>query len=405
MPDYHYRILNKDNEIQTGVLTAADRPAATAQLHKRGWVPLELSSGGKSLAMRLNEPVNLFGKPNQRDVHAFMRDLARLLRAGLSMDDALKLLKTTHDKELFVRLLDDLRERVRRGEGLAAAMSEHKQLFSVQEIASVHAGELSGKLADALDTIAASMDKSLSFQERLRGALIYPSILMVMVCATFVLVMTFVLPQFAPVFEGNEDKLPVITRFVMALADFFSEYLWLVTTLLVGALVWLVVVLHTPALKMAVLKKICALPLAQRWIVTPDLIRVVRTLGVCTKSGLALDKSIAMSMEAVRIPHLGEDLARVRAMVRRGELLSVSLARLGWISPVTLQFARVGEQSGKLGAMLDESATIVAQEFEERLERGLAILSPFLTLVMGGMVALLVGSVLLGIMSINDVAL
>lgn len=405
MPQFHYRVLNKDNEVQTGILDAPDRPTATEQLHKRGWVPLELNVGGKTLSMRLNEPVNLFGQPNQRDVCAFLRDLARLLRAGLAMDDALRLMISTHEKELFVRLLEDLRERIRRGEGLAAAMSEHKHLFSVQEIAAVQAGELSGTLAEALDTIAASMDRALSFQERLRGALIYPSILMVMVAATFVLVMTFVLPQFEPVFEGNEDKLPMLTKIVMAMGDFFSAYGWVAGLVLLGFLLWVVWVMHNPTMKLIALRQLCNVPGVRRWLITPDLIRVVRTLGVCTRSGLALDKSIAMAIEAVKIPHLGDDLARARTMVRRGELLSVSLAKLGWIPPVALQFARVGEQSGNLGAMLDESATIVAQDYEERLERALAILSPFLTLVMGGMVAMLVGSVLLGIMSINDVAL
>jgi len=405
MPTYHFRVLNKDNEIQTGALEAADVATASAELHRRGWLPLELTSGHKTLAMRLNEPVNLFGQPNERDVFGFLRDLARLLRAGLSMDDAMRLMIGTHDKELFVRVLEDMRERVRRGEGLAVSMAEHKHLFPAQVIAAVQAGELSGTLPDALDTIAAAMERALSYKDRLRSALVYPAILMLMVVATFVLVMTFVMPQFAPVFQGNEDKLPWVTRFVMALADGFSTYLWLIVGVVVAVLLWLVWVAHHPVLKLKALRYACGLSVARSWMVTPDVIRFCRILGVCISSGLALDKAFAMAIDAVKIPHIGTDLAQARAMVRRGEFLSVALAKMGWFPALVLQFARVGEQSGNLGAMLEEASTIVAQDYEARLEKALGLLSPLLTLVMGGMVALLVGSVLLGIMSINNVAL
>jgi general secretion pathway protein F len=405
MPTYYFRVLNKEQEVQTGALEALDLPSATAELHSRGWRPLEVSTGHKTLAMRLNEPVNLFGKPGERDVHGFLRDMARLLRAGLSIDAAMRLIIATTEKELFMRVLEDMRERVRRGEALAASMAEHKHLFSIQVIASVQAGEHSGTLPDALETIAAAMERALSYQDRLRSALVYPAILMMMVCATFVLVMTFVLPQFAPIFNGNEAALPWVTRFVMGLAEVFSRYMWLIAGALLLLLVWVVWAAHNQAMKLRFLRRACNMPGLRRWLITPDVIRFVRTLGVCVRSGLALDKSIAMAIEAVRIPHLGDDLVQTRATVRRGELLSVSLTRLGWMPPLVLQFARVGEQSGNLGPMLEEASTIVAQDYEARLEKALGLLSPLLTLVMGGMVALLVGSVLLGIMSINNVAL
>ena len=405
MAHYYYRALDGEGEVQVGSLDATDLPAATASLHSRGWLPVELSSSGKTLAMRLNEPVHLFGKPGDREVQAFLRDLSRLLKAGLSVDDALKLQLDMQENELFLQVLSDIRERVRRGESLSASLSIHSEYFSIQVIAAVQAGEHSGALADGLDTIASAMDKSLSFQERLRSALIYPAILMVGVCATFVLVVTFVLPQFAPLFEGNADKLPWSTQFVMGLAAFFSEN-WQLLALAWGALlVWAFVAWHNPAVKSAMLEKASKLPGFRSWMVTPDIIRFLRTIGVCSQSGMPLDKAIAMAIDAVKMPHLGAALGRSRAQVRGGDYLSVALEKHEWFPPLALQFARVGEQSGNLGSMLEESATILAQDFEARLEKSLAVLSPVLTLVMGGIVALLVGSVLLGIMSINDVAL
>lgn len=405
MSAFHYRVLDRDGEVQTGQLDAFDVATATAELRRRGFTPVEIALGRKTLGMRLNEPVQIFGKPNQRDLFAFLRDLARLLIAGLSLDDALRLQTAMQDKDQFRRILDDVREQVRRGESLASGFMRHKDLFSVQVIASVQAGETSGTLPDALVTIAETMERSLSFRERLRSALIYPAILMIMVVATFILVMTFVLPQFGPLFDGKEEALPWVTRFVMSLADVFSAYWWLGIGLFLGAVMWLIWASHNSDLNKRLWEISARLPGFANWVLTPTIVRFVRTLGVCCKSGLALDKAIAMAIDTIKIPHVEKELLQVKARVRRGELLSGAVKNVAWFPPLTLQFIRVGEQSGNLGEMLSEAASIMAQDYEAKLEKSLEVFSPVLTLVMGGVVALLVGSVLLGIMSINDVAL
>jgi general secretion pathway protein F len=405
MGSFHYRVLDRDGEVQTGLIDAVDMPTATAELHRRGWMPIELSAGGKTLSMRLNEPVHLFGKPNQRDIFSFLRDLARLLRAGLSLDDALKLQIDMQNKDLFIRVLTDVREQVRRGESLAASLSKHKDVFSIQIIASVQAGESSGQLPEALNMIAGTMERSLSFKERLRSALIYPTILMIMVVATFFLVMTFVIPQFGPLFDGQEDKLPWVTRFVMDMAGMFSAYWWILAVVVSCVLVWLIWAVHNSGLRKGLWETASNLPILGKWVLMPSIIRFTRTLGVCSQSGLALDKAIAMAIDTVRIPHAEAEFLKVKTLVRRGEHLSAALKKIVWFPALTLQFVRVGEQSGNLGDMLTEAAEIMAHDYEAKLEKALEIFSPVLTLLMGGVVALLVGSVLLGIMSINDVAL
>lgn len=405
MTSYSYRCMNHEGETLVGNLEALDRPAAIEELNKRGLIPLDLSSAGPTLAMRLNEPIDFLSRPNGRDVFAYLRDLSRLMKAGLSIDASLKLLIGMQKKEGFSRTLEEIREKLRRGESLAASMTGYKDVFPVQITAAIQAGENSGTLADSLESLAASMDKSLSFQERLRSALIYPAILMVMVVATFFLVLTFVLPQFAPMFVGNEDKLPAATRLVMAIGDFFSNYWGLVVFAIIAFAFWVLAVRKDVRLRSKVYRNLCQLSWLRRWLMEPDIIRFLRTLGVCSASGLALDKSIAMAIEAVNLPHLAEELTSVRTQIRRGDLLSNAFGKLDWFPAIAVQFTLVGEQSGRLGVMLGEAAGIMAQDFETRLERGLGILSPTITLLMGAMVALLIGAVLLGIMSVNDVAL
>ena len=405
MASFHYRVLDADGEVQTGMLDADDIASASAELRRRGWLPVELSQGVKTLSMRLNEPVHFFDKPGERDVFTFLRDLARLLAAGLALDDGLKLLVGMQSKDLFAKIIDDVREQIRRGESLAASLSQHKDVFSVQVIASVQAGEIAGRLPEALNTIAETMEKSLTFRERLRSALIYPVILMIMVVATFVMVITFVIPQFGPLFEGNEDQLPWATVFVMGLAENFTKYWIVIASVFGGVVAWFVAIWHNSRLRGQLFEALCRVSFIRNWLLSPVIIRFTRTLGVCLQSGLALDKALAMAIDTVRIAHLEVEFGKVRAKVRRGELLSAALKPVKWFPVLTLQFVKVGEQSGNLGDMLTESATILSQDYEAKLEKGLEVFSPVMTLVMGGIVALLVGAVLLGIMSINNVAL
>ncbi len=404
MMEFSYRALDKKGELLTGAIDAPDRATAIVNLYGTGLTPLDVSGNGPTFAMRLNEPVTFFEQPSQRDIQAFLRDLGRLLAAGLSVDDGLKLLEKMQTRDMLARAIEKTRGKVRQGESLASSLSEYRKYFHVQVIAAVQAGELSGTLPEALDTLASSMDQALSFKERVRSALIYPMILMLMVGLTFFLVMTFVLPQFAPLFDGNEDKLPWATRFVMGMGDLFNSYWYVLAGFVSGAVVFLLGVSFNSERRGRFQAAVCRIPWVNGWLLTPDIVRFVRTLGVCVRSGVALDAAMGMAIDAVRLPHISEQLKEVRNMVRRGASLSQGLQSLAWMPRLVLQFSHVGEQSGRLGPMLDEAATIVAQNYETRLEKALELFSPLMTLVMGGVVALLVGSVLLGIMSINDVA-
>ncbi|UTW58739.1 type II secretion system F family protein [Kordiimonas sp. SCSIO 12603] len=405
MPEFAYRCLDASGEVETGKLDALDLAAASEELYRRGLTPLDISDGGPTFAMRLNEPITFFAKAKPRDIHAFLRDLGRLLKAGLSVDDGLKLVINMQTRELFIKQLEDVLEQVRSGESLATALSKYPDEFPVQTVAAVQAGEVSGSLPATLEAIAHSMDKALSFRERIKSALIYPSILVAMVCATFVLVITFVLPQFEPLFKGNEDKLPFATRMLMDMGDFFADYWILVGLGFLAAIFWLLSVMKRPGKRALWYERLCSIKWFRSWLLEPDTIRFIRTVGVCTNSGLALDKAISMGIDAVKMDHVREELALIHIDVRRGVLFSEALKNITWLPILVLHFAKVGEQSGKLGDMLEESSGLMAGEYETRLEKAVDVMTPLLTLLMGGIVALLVGSVLLGIMSINDVAL
>lgn len=405
MKEFSYRSINAAGETQTGTIQAFNAAEATADLHSRGLTPIEVSAKGRTLSILLNSDLTYFVKPKERDIFGFLRDLGRLLTAGLSLVDALKLQIDMRKRSRFTDVLTDVRGSIKKGDSLASAMATHSEIFSVSVTAAIHAGENSGTLAETLDTISSSMEQTIAFKEKLRGALIYPAFLCTMVIATFILVMTFVLPQFAPLFVGNEDKLPWATRFVMGIGGIFQQYggvMLVVFLLLIAFGFW---VIKDVQKKSSLLKWLCGISPIARFIETPDLVRFLRTLGVCCQSGMVLDGAFVMAIQSSHVPHMADDFKRARVDVRHGHMLSKAFQKLSYMPALAIQFVMVGEQSGNLGMMLEEAAGILGQDFEVRLEKGLEIMSPILTVLMGGIVALLLGSVLLGIMSISDVAL
>lgn len=403
--EYSYRALGEDGTVETGKVWAIDIANATAEVYAKGIRPVEISKGKPTWRMRLNEPVTFFEKPNNREIQRFLRDLARLLDSGLALDVALQLLLDMQGNKYFEKLIFEMKERVRQGAALHEVLAKYPDFFPVQICAAIQAGENAGELVETLHVLSSSLDKALTFKERLRAALIYPAILTLMVVATFVLVVGFVLPQFKPIFVGNEERLPGLTRGVMWLGDFLTAYGGVFSLFLISLIFLAVVFLKDPVRRVSWYRFWTQFRLFHPWMITPNLLRFIRTLGICSKSGLPLDKALALAIETVNLPHLSNDLAQLRNEIRRGSLLSTAFEARSWLPALVLQFSRVGEETGELGEMLVEAAGILSDEYEAKLEKALTVLSPVLTLVMGAIVALLVGSVLMGIMSVNNVAI
>jgi general secretion pathway protein F len=405
MPEFSYRAVDQMGETTTGQLEAVSLAVASASLHRQGLRAIDIVEGKPTLWMRLNDDFTFFDRANETDIASFFKDLAQLMNAGMAIDQALNLQADMLQSGRFQKHLEQICEKVRRGASLSTAMSEEDGLFPVYILAAVNASENTGTLAQTLSSIAANMERAIEFRGKLKSALIYPSILLLMVMGTVALVITFVVPQFGPLFEGKEDQLPALTQFTMGLGTYVSENWQLVATGLTVLCVLTFAAYQHEESRSSIIKTLCKIPVIGYFLQTPDFIRFSRTLGVSTKNGLALDKALTMAIEAVDQIHMSKDLVTVEQKIRSGQALSEAFSTVPWMPILLIQFTKVGEHSGQLGSMLEEASNIISSDFEQKLERSLEIISPLLTLIMGGVVALLVGSVLLGIMSISNVAL
>lgn len=401
MPRFSHRSLDAAGKTVSGQISATSLMAATEQLVAEGLTPVNVTEGSADIWMKLNAPVAFWGRPGKRHVYEFTRDLARLTRSGLPLEPALALTAQTTENKIFSHIIADILKRIRKGESLAASLAAESDYFQPFYVAAVHAGEVAGQLPQALEHLEQMIGRQLEFSSRIRSALIYPSILLFMVSITLILVVTVVLPQFAPLFEGAEDKLPRITQFVMAFGSMARDYgLFLV----VGLLAIGVYVLNSPSMRQRLAALAIRSRLGQKLLVPLDVVRAFRTLGGAVDGGVQLDAALPMAAATARNSMIRTDLMSLVSEVRKGALLSTELQAKDWASPVLLQMVRVGEDTGSLGIMLQEASQLMEENYRTSLERFMGLLSPLLTLTMGVVVAVLIGAVLMGMMSVNDIA-
>lgn len=400
MPQFRFRALAPDGRRVRGRLEAADGELAVARLRERGLLPVEL---------RAREPLGerLAGLlPRRRsDGHAvLLRELATLLAAGERLDAALAVVAEEAEDRRTARALRQLRERVRAGHGFARALAETPELADRELVAVVTVGETAGRLAGVLDDLARSRSRRAELARRLRGALVYPVILAAASLFAVLFVLTGVVPRFESLVAGREAALPAFARAVFALSRLLREGGDLLAA---GLLLALLAGLPLARLE-TVRARLDGLALALPGISGRARERIAaeftRALAVLGGSGVELPRAVALSAEAVSNRAAREILLRAAVGLRQGRTLAAVLAETGLLPRTALGLLRVGEESGRIGEM----AAFLAGHYETRLttraEQLVRVVEPVLVVLLGLVVAGIVGAVMTALLTLQRFA-
>ena len=408
---YKYRAVDSAGTSHAGELMSASRSAALESLSRQGLVLLELAEAGRSPVQqpvakaiasqwRLTRSTQL----TSRELLALTQSLAALLNAGLTIDRALQISASLAPESNSRTLTEKVLAKVRSGKTLSESIETSGQRLPSYYVSMVNAGEVGGSLAPTLSRLTELMRRQVEVRERIRSALVYPALLAGVVLATLIILLTFVLPRFETLFSESEAPLPFSTRAVLATGRFVSDYWWIMLAIVVTSVVTAVLWIRTPrgraAFDVWLLKSRLTLGLPAATATA----RLLRTLSTLCANGLPLPAALRVARGTVGNRGLLSAVGNVMNDVQAGEPFSVSLARAAVFPPVAAQLARVGEETGKLDQMLLSAATVLEEESQVRLERLLTLFVPLLTVAMGLMVAGLIGSVLIGLLSINDLA-
>ncbi|MEZ5555156.1 type II secretion system F family protein [Haliea sp.] len=400
MAYFSYRAIGRDGKPLDGTLEADGLEVASRLLRAQGLTLLALEEGaGKTKQAATSKPVK------RDDVLSTTSELAVLLRAGLPLDRALKVLIDMASEPALEALLQDLLRDVKAGKALSQALLPHQSVFGNFYINMVRSGEASGQLSAVLDRLVEYLQNAKANRDNVVSALIYPAILLVVAVLSIVLMLGFVVPQFETLFEDMGEALPPLTALVVGAADFIAGYGWLLLLVALGAGWWLRNWLATDAGQASKDARLLKMPVVGGILFQFEVSKFARTVGTLLGNGVSLLKAISIAIDTVDNRVVKQALQVLPPAVKSGKRMSVALEETGLFTPMVIQMTRVGEESGRLDAMMLELARVFDGHVQAGVKRGLTLLEPVLILGMGAIIAVIIIAILLGILSVNDLAL
>lgn len=404
MPTYRYRaVSNQGGDVLNGVIEAPTRELAVAQLQHAGHLPIsaEEVAPGRSPApghLRIRRRHN---RMSRKDLALFTRELATLLQAGLPLEQALQTLRRINQAPPLLRLVDELLEKIRGGAGLSEAMAGKSGIFGNLYINMVRAGEASGALEAVIDRLADYLERMAALRAYVAGAMIYPAILLGFSVLSLFILMTFVVPEFVPLFEDAGQSLPWLTQWVFELSTLFRQYWWGLLVVLTVT-VWLIHKrLTDPAVRLRFDGWCLRLPYFGNVIRQLETARACRTLGTALGNGVPLLTGVGLVREVIVNRRMAAVMDSVQAGLEHGQPLSEPLAASGVYPELATQLIAIGEAGGQLDTVLDKVAEIYDKEVQTAVKRLLTVMEPALILGLGALIALIIISVLLAVLSLN----
>ena len=405
MPRYRYEAVDSAGEVLRDAIEAPSAEAAVEHLRDRGLLPLAVSEArGGLLGGGWGQP--LFSKSralSRKTVLLLTQQLGNLLHAGMPLDRALTILIGVSDDQQAKALLERVQERVRGGSNLADAL-EVQGAFSRFYLNMIRAGEVGGALDVVLKRLTDFLERSQALRETVTSALIYPMILLSVSALSVIILLTFVVPQFQRLFADAGKALPLATQIVIALGDGLRHYGW------VGAIgvVLLVALLRQqmsrPASRARWDRWFLRLPLLGDLIAKEETARLSRTLGTLLGNGVSLLNALTIVRETLSNQVLAAALGEVAEHVKTGRGLADPLLEAGDFPKLAVQMIRVGEETGQLQEMLLQVADTYDGEVQTAVKRLLTLLEPALILGLGVVIAGIIMSILVAILSLNELA-
>lgn len=412
MPDFVWKAAQADAKIVEGRLQAASQASAMQLLRAQGLTPLQISEAGAALPSNLTSvaaPPHLagFGKSKditQAEILIMTSELSIMLKAGLALDNALRVLIGMNAKPAMVNLTQTLLDDVKSGVPFSRALKRHPQQFGDFYINMVRSGEAGGQLSEVLERMVEHLERLRALRESIISATIYPAILLGVAVLSVIAMLGFVVPQFETLFNGMGDALPTPTRVIMTIGHVFTDYGLFLGMAAAGIFVLLQRWWRTPSgLKWRQTQGL-RLPMVGKLMVKYDLTLFARSLGTLLGNGVPLISAMNIATQTVGNLNLRHALESVIPKIKGGDKMVDAFKACGIFEPLAINLIKVGEETGRLGPMLLELARIFNRDVENGIKRGLTLLEPVLILVLGMTIAVIIVSIMLGILSVNDLA-
>ena len=401
MTSFFFRAVTPDGKMRTGSLSGDSEKSVARELRNQGLTPVYVGvQPKKSSGLRLPT----FTRGKRRDVLFFTQELSTLLNAGVPLDRALSITSELTEHAGFRFIVLDVLRVLKGGRSLADSLATHPEYFPALYVNIVRAGEASGALGAVFDRLTQFERTRDDLRSYLISSMIYPGLLMAVGFCSILVLMYFVVPRFAQVFQDSRMRMPLPTEILLQVSDLVKSYGWLVGIALVAAAVSLRMYIRTVPGRLWWDTIRLRIPLLGDALRKAETSRFARAMETLVANSVPLVQSLGIAGAILNNRKIAGSLEAVAQGVKRGEGLAGPLRRTGQFPPLAAHLLSVGEETGRLDQMFGRMADIYESDTRAAIKRFTALFEPLVILVMGVFIGALILSMLLAITSINEVA-
>lgn len=389
MSHFIYKAKKPTGEIYKGERDAQDRYELYRMLKESGEEVVDVQEKGPRGSLFKGASISLpflHSVKTQEKIN-FARNLGSMITAGLAMSRALSVMERQTKNKEMKKILISLQKDVSEGKTLSTAMSSFKNVFSSLFISMVSAGEQSGNLAESLRIVALQMDKNYSLQRRVKGAMMYPGIILIAMVLIAVLMLTYIVPTLMKTFTELKLDLPMSTKFVLFTSNMVRDHGLVVFLVVVVAIATLVMWSKRPSGKNVIHYAILKIPVIGGIIKEVNAARTARTLSSLLNSGVDVVESVRITKDVIQNVHYKAVLDRAGEAIKKGDPISKIFTENEKLYPLFLgEMMNVGEETGKIGEMLIGVAVFYEDDVEQKTKDMSTIIEPFLMVFIGAAV-------------------
>jgi type IV pilus assembly protein PilC len=381
MPTFAYSARNPTGQIQNGEIELATRQDVVAHLRKQRLMPIKVEE--KKVAS-LNLTIGTGIKTH--DIVIFTRQFATMINSGLPLVQSLDILAKQSENKRLQKIIEQVLYDVESGQTLADAMRKHKKVYTDLYVNMVAAGEAGGILDTILLRLATFLEKADALKRKIKGAMVYPSVIFTVAIGAVAVLLIFVIPTFQQMFESAGVPLPAPTRLVINLSKLLQHYWWAMGGGIIAALVAFRAYYSTPNGHLNIDRLSLRLPVFGDMLRKTAVARFTRTLGTLVSSGVSILDGLEITARTAGNRVLHDAIMESRTSIAGGETISEPLKRSGVFPPMVVQMINVGEQTGGLDEMLSKIADFYDEEVDAAVAAMLSAMEPIMIVFLGGIV-------------------
>ncbi len=404
MAVFAYKGINAAGKNVKGVKDADSAKALRLMLKREGILVTELleqAEAAKKNAREINFK-KLLKRVKTIDIAIATQQLATLIKAGVPLVEGLTALIDQTEQEELRNAITDIRDRVNEGTSFADALKAHPKYFTALYVNMVAAGEASGTLDTVLQRLGGFLDNQVKLEGRVRGALAYPAVMLVLSLVIITMMMTVVVPKITTIFESFDKALPWYTELMIFISGIFVNYWWLLMILIGGGIYAFRRWKATEEGRAKWDRLILKIPLIGRLLLMVAVSRFARTLGTLLSSGVPVLQAMQITRNVLGNKELMDVIDDARESVREGDGFSKPLKASGKFPPMVVHMIAIGERTAQLESMLENIADAYDQQVEVSVETMSSVMEPLIIVFMGGIVGGIAASILMPLLSISD---